>query len=145
MLKKAMATAVVAASAAAVSAAAAPQALALGEDSGRAATGGESAPSAFGTGMTSDDVSPRAVLERTAPHAMRVGVPSRADMGSLVGLPSQAAVREAAAPSGVRGPSRAENSPRASGATAAATLSGLRDAVPAAAPGNGAGHDGITR
>ncbi|HET9382123.1 MAG TPA: rodlin [Streptomyces sp.] len=143
MLKKAMVTVAVAASAAGVPAAAAPQALALGGGTGTAAVGGDAAPVALGDRMTRGGMSLRAALERTSPHTMCVGVPAVADVGSLVGVPAPVAPQEPAAASSPPSRTCAENSPRAPRVMGEEPLSGIRDAVPALS-GNGGTENGRT-
>ncbi|GGL70334.1 hypothetical protein GCM10010129_12270 [Streptomyces fumigatiscleroticus] len=62
MLKKAMVAAAAAASVIGMSAAAAPQALAIGDDSGPAAANGNGASSTYGNSSTDGDMSPQLSL-----------------------------------------------------------------------------------
>ncbi|MEV4226229.1 rodlin [Streptomyces bobili] len=84
MLKKAMAAAAVAASVIGMSAAAAPQALAIGDDSGTTSASGNGAHEAFGNSVTKGDMSPQATLVQGSVNKLCVGLPAKADGQSLV-------------------------------------------------------------
>ncbi|MEV7201850.1 rodlin [Streptomyces griseoluteus] len=88
MLKKAMAAAAVAASFVGVSAAAAPQALAIGNDTGTTSFSGNGATEAFGNNVTSGDLSPQATLVQSSLNKLCVGLPVKANLQSLVGAPN---------------------------------------------------------
>lgn len=86
MFKKAMAAAAVAASVVGVSAAAAPQALALGDDTGTTSTNSNTISESFGNAATSGAMSPQMSLVQGSLNKLCLGVPAKANAGSLVGL-----------------------------------------------------------
>ncbi|ARP70306.1 RdlA protein [Streptomyces pluripotens] len=86
MLKKAMAAAAVAASFVGVSAAAAPQALAIGNDTGTTSFSGNGASQAFGNSVTSGDMSPQATLVQSSVNKLCVGLPAKADVQSVLAV-----------------------------------------------------------
>ncbi|MFF4210912.1 rodlin [Streptomyces sp. NPDC001796] len=86
MFKKAMAAAAVAASVVGVSAAAAPQALALGDDTGTTSTNSNTISESFGNSATSGAMSPQMSLVQGSLNKLCLGVPAKANAGSLVGL-----------------------------------------------------------
>ncbi|MFC8664794.1 MULTISPECIES: rodlin [Streptomyces] len=86
MLKKAMATAAVAASVVGVSAAAAPQALAIGNDDGVTTANGNHAEQAYGNAKTGGDLSPQASLVQGSLNKLCVGLPVKANAASLIGI-----------------------------------------------------------
>ena len=86
MLKKAMAVAAVAASVVGASAAAAPQALAIGDDSGTKSASGNGAHSAFGNQVTKGDMSPQATLVQSSVNKLCVGLPAKAQAQSILAL-----------------------------------------------------------
>ncbi|TWV42643.1 RdlA protein [Streptomyces misionensis] len=84
MLKKAMAAAAVAASFIGVSAAAAPQALAIGNDTGTTSYSGTGAHESFGNATTHGNLSPQATLVGGSLNELCVGVPAKADVQSVL-------------------------------------------------------------
>ncbi|MET7284459.1 rodlin [Streptomyces sp. NPDC005573] len=86
MLKKAMAAAAVAASFVGVSAAAAPQALAIGNDTGTTSLSGNGAAEAFGNNETHGNLSPQATLVGSSLNKLCVGLPVKADVQSVVAV-----------------------------------------------------------
>ncbi|MFI8346578.1 rodlin [Streptomyces sp. NPDC085596] len=86
MLKKAMAAAAVAASFMGVSAAAAPQALAIGNDTGTTSFSGNGATEAFGNNVTNGDLSPQATLVQSSLNKLCVGLPVKANVQSVLAL-----------------------------------------------------------
>ncbi|MET7614842.1 MULTISPECIES: rodlin [Streptomyces] len=86
MLKKAMAAAAVAASVMGVSAAAAPQALAIGNDTGTTSFSGNGATEAFGNNVTNGDLSPQATLVQSSLNKLCVGLPVKANVQSVLAL-----------------------------------------------------------
>ncbi|WP_328496247.1 rodlin [Streptomyces sp. NBC_00414] len=86
MLKKAMAAAAVAASVVGVSAAAAPQALAIGNDSGVTTANGNQAEQVYGNAKTKGDMSPQGQLVQGSLNKLCLGVPVKANLASLVGV-----------------------------------------------------------
>ncbi|MET9575639.1 rodlin [Streptomyces sp. DT199] len=90
MIKKVIATAAIAASVMGASAAAAPQALALGDDSGPTAVNGNGAMQSFGNSSTYGNMSPQMALIQgsfnkpcIAVNDLPIGV------GALIGIPIQ--------------------------------------------------------
>ncbi|WP_328747610.1 rodlin [Streptomyces sp. NBC_00285] len=86
MLKKAMATAAVAAAVVGVTATAAPQALAIGNDNGTTSASGNGAHSAFGNQMTKGNMSPQATLVQSSVNKLCVGLPAKANLQGIVGV-----------------------------------------------------------
>ncbi|MGW4391628.1 rodlin [Streptomyces sp. NPDC004685] len=85
-MKKLWATAAIAASVAGMSAVAAPQALALGDDTGTTSNSGNNAEQAFGNSATYGSMSPQLGLVQGSLNKPCVGLPAKANVGSLVGL-----------------------------------------------------------
>ncbi|WP_432181711.1 rodlin [Streptomyces sp. NBC_00063] len=85
-MKKLWATAAIAASVAGMSAVAAPQALALGDDTGTTSNSGENAQQTFGNSSTTGAMSPQLGLVQGSLNKPCVGLPAKANVGSLVGL-----------------------------------------------------------
>ena len=85
MLKKAMAAAAVAVSVVGVSAMVAPQALAIGDDSGTTSASGNGASQKFGNSVTKGDMSPQLGLVQGSLNKPCVGLPSKLNTASLVG------------------------------------------------------------
>ncbi|WEO97319.1 rodlin [Streptomyces sp. FXJ1.172] len=83
MLKQAMAAAAVAASFIGVSAVAAPQALAIGNDTGTTSFSGNDAKETFGNSATKGNLSPQATLVQGSLNKLCVGLPAKADVQSL--------------------------------------------------------------
>ncbi|MHC0430742.1 rodlin [Streptomyces sp. O3] len=86
MLKKAMATAAVAASVVGASAAAAAPALAISNDGGTTSASGNGAMQAFGNSSTYGDMSPQLGLVQGSLNKPCVGLPIKGNAGSIVGL-----------------------------------------------------------
>ncbi|MEV5979752.1 rodlin [Streptomyces sp. NPDC052114] len=85
-MKKLFATAAIAASVAGVSAATAPQALAIGDDSGTTSVSGNGASQTFGNSATHGDMSPQMSLVQGSLNKPCIGLPAKANLGSLVGV-----------------------------------------------------------
>ncbi|MEV6054240.1 rodlin [Streptomyces sp. NPDC052107] len=85
-MKKLWATAAVAASVAGIAAAAAPQALAIGNDTGTTSTSGTGASQTFGNSATFGDMSPQFSLVQGSLNKPCVGLPAKVNAGSLVGV-----------------------------------------------------------
>ncbi|MET7680004.1 rodlin [Streptomyces sp. NPDC005423] len=132
MLKKAMAAAAVAASVVGASAAVAPQALAIGDDSGTTSASGNGAHSAFGNSVTKGNLSPQATLVQSSLNKLCVGLPLKANVGSLVGV-VPIAVQDVPILSSPQNQQCAENSTQAKGDE---PLSHLLDQIPVLS-GNG--------
>ncbi|CAL9568409.1 Rodlin protein RdlB [Streptomyces sp. enrichment culture] len=86
MIKKVLATAAVAASVVGASAAAAPQALAIGNDDGTTSFSGNGASQSFGNSATYGNMSPQMALIQGSFNKPCIGLPAKANVGSLVGL-----------------------------------------------------------
>ncbi|MFJ2514953.1 rodlin [Streptomyces griseoviridis] len=86
MFKKAMAATAVAASVVGVSATAAPQALAIGNDSGVTTVNGNGAEQAFGNAKTKGDLSPQSSLVQGSLNKLCVGLPAKVNAASLMGV-----------------------------------------------------------
>ncbi|MFF1449423.1 rodlin [Streptomyces sp. NPDC058274] len=85
-MKKLWATAAIAASIAGISAAAAPQALAIGNDEGVTTANGNGSEQKYGNQATKGDMSPQLSLVQGTLNKPCVGLPVKANIGSLVGL-----------------------------------------------------------
>ena len=86
MLKKVMATAAVTLSVAAAGAAMAPQAMAIGNDTGTTSESGTNSSQVYGNAETWGDMSPQMGLVQGSLNKPCVGLPAKADVGSLVGV-----------------------------------------------------------
>ncbi|MEV5311531.1 MULTISPECIES: rodlin [unclassified Streptomyces] len=86
MIKKVLATAAVAASVVGASAAAAPQALAIGNDDGTTSFSGNGAHQSFGNSATYGNMSPQLALIQGSFNKPCIGLPAKANVGSLIGL-----------------------------------------------------------
>ncbi|MEV5611057.1 rodlin [Streptomyces sp. NPDC052225] len=86
MMKKAVATAAVAASLVGIAAAAAPQALAIGNDGGTTSESGNNAEQAYGNSATYGNMSPQMALIQGSLNKPCVALPAKANLGSLVGV-----------------------------------------------------------
>ncbi|MFI2432299.1 rodlin [Streptomyces sp. NPDC018693] len=85
-MKKLWATAAIAASVVGASAAAAPQALALTDDGGTTSSSGDYASQDFGNSSTSGEMSPQMALLQGSLNKPCVGLPAKANLGSVVGV-----------------------------------------------------------
>ncbi|MFJ4921202.1 rodlin [Streptomyces sp. NPDC088725] len=85
-MKKLWATAAVAASVVGMSAAVAAPAMAVGDQSGTTSFSGNGAEQAFGNASTSGDLSPQLGLVQGSLNKPCVGLPLKANVGSLIGL-----------------------------------------------------------
>ncbi|MET7360429.1 rodlin [Streptomyces sp. NPDC005562] len=86
MLKKVMTAAAVTASVVGMSAAAAPTALAIGNDGGTETMSGNNAMQSFGNSATYGNMSPQMALIQGSLNKPCIGLPAKANVGSLVGL-----------------------------------------------------------
>ncbi|MGC5341395.1 rodlin [Streptomyces sp. DT24] len=86
MIKKVLATGAVAASIVGLSAAMAPQALAIGNDTGTTSVNGNAASQAFGNAETRGDWSPQFGLVQGSLNKPCIGLPLKGNLGSLVGV-----------------------------------------------------------
>ncbi|WP_330290871.1 rodlin [Streptomyces sp. NBC_00576] len=85
-MKKLWATAALAASVAAISATAAPQALAIADDGGTTSISGNGAKQTFGNSATFGDMSPQMSLVQGSLNKPCIGLPAKANIGSLAGV-----------------------------------------------------------
>lgn len=136
MLKKAMATAAVAVSVIGASAAAAPQALAIGDDTGTTSASGNGAHEAFGNSVTKGDMSPQATLISDSANKLCVGLPVKANAQSLVAVLANIGVQDIPVLSAPQTQQCAENSTQAKGDE---PLSHILDDI-SALSGNGAAN-----
>ncbi|MFK0017998.1 rodlin [Streptomyces sp. NPDC090798] len=136
MFKKAMAAAAVAASVVGVSAAAAPQALAIGDDNGTTSVSGNGAKQAFGNSVTKGKMSPQLSLAQGTLNKLCVGLPAKANVGSVVGVLVPVAVQDIPVLSAPQNQQCAENSTQAKGDE---PLSHIADGIPVLS-GNGVGN-----
>ncbi|MEU9619237.1 MULTISPECIES: rodlin [unclassified Streptomyces] len=93
-MKKMMAGAAVAVSLVGLSAAAAPAAMAIGNDGGTTSVNGNGAVDSFGNSVTRGDGSPQVQLVQGTLNKACVGLPLKANVGSLVGLLVPVAVQD---------------------------------------------------
>ncbi|MFJ6568882.1 rodlin [Streptomyces sp. NPDC091292] len=85
-MKKLWAAAAVAASVAGVAAASAPQALAIGDETGTTSLSGNGASQVYGNSATHGDMSPQFALIQGSLNKPCIGLPAKVNAGSLVGL-----------------------------------------------------------
>ncbi|MGD6744671.1 rodlin [Streptomyces sp. BH106] len=85
-MKKFFAAATIAASVAGLSAVAAPQALAIGDDTGTTSTSGNGSSQTYGNSATAGDMSPQLGLVQGSLNKPCIGLPAKANVGSLVGV-----------------------------------------------------------
>ncbi|GGJ16844.1 rodlin [Streptomyces brasiliensis] len=85
-MKKLWATAAIAASVAGITATAAPQALAIGDDTGTTSASGTGASQEFGNSATFGDMSPQLSLVQGSLNKPCLGLPAKVNAGSLVGV-----------------------------------------------------------
>ncbi|WP_460065840.1 rodlin [Streptomyces sp. YKOK-I1] len=91
-MKKLWATAAVAASLAGIAVASAPQALAIGDDSGTTSASGNGASQEFGNSATFGDMSPQLSLVQGSLNKPCIGLPLKANLGGaglLAGIAAQ--------------------------------------------------------
>ncbi|MFF3954916.1 rodlin [Streptomyces sp. NPDC001890] len=136
-MKKMMAGAAVAVSLVGLSAAAAPAAMAIGNDEGTTSVNGNGAVSDFGNSVTTGDGSPQFQLVQGTLNKACVGLPVKANAGSLVGVLVPVAVQDVNVLSSPQNQQCAENSTQAKGDE---PLSHLVDDIPVLS-GNGIAND----
>ncbi|MEV6422869.1 rodlin [Streptomyces sp. NPDC051662] len=134
-MKKLWATAAVAASIVGATATAASPALAIGDDSGTTSLSGNGAKQAFGNQSTKGDMSPQLGLVQGSLNKPCVGLPLKANVGSLIGL-VPIAVQDVNVLSSPQNQQCVENSTQAKGDEA---LSHILDDIPVLS-GNGVGN-----
>ncbi|MFF1360582.1 rodlin [Streptomyces sp. NPDC058297] len=136
MMKKVMAAAAVAASVAGISAVAAPQAMAIGNDGGTTSFSGNGAEQAYGNSATYGSMSPQMALIQGSLNKPCIGLPAKANVGSLVGL-VPVAVQDVPILSAPQNQQCVENSTQAKGDE---PLSHILDNIPVLS-GNGAANN----
>ncbi|WP_326611858.1 rodlin [Streptomyces scopuliridis] len=134
-MKKLWATAAVAASIVGATAAAASPALAIGDDSGTTSLSGNGSKQAFGNQSTKGDMSPQLGLVQGSLNKPCVGLPLKANVGSLIGA-VPIAVQDINVLSSPQNQQCVENSTQAKGDEA---LSHILDDIPVLS-GNGVGN-----
>ncbi|MEW2530948.1 rodlin [Streptomyces sp. NPDC047071] len=134
-MKKVLASAAIAASVAGMSAVAAPQALAIGNDSGTTSKSGNGASQAFGNSATHGDMSPQMSLVQGSLNKPCIGLPAKVNAGSIVGL-VPVAVQDINVLSAPQNQQCVENSTQAKGDE---PLSHILSDIPILS-GNGAGN-----
>ncbi|MFD7290049.1 rodlin [Streptomyces sp. NPDC057539] len=134
-MKKLWATAAVAASIVGATATAASPALAIGDDSGTTSFSGNGAKQAFGNQSTKGDMSPQLGLVQGSLNKPCVGLPLKANVGSLIGA-VPIAVQDVNVLSSPQNQQCVENSTQAKGDEA---LSHILDDIPVLS-GNGVGN-----
>ncbi|WP_197364114.1 rodlin [Streptomyces clavuligerus] len=115
MLKKVMATAAVTLSVTGVGAAMAPQAMAIGDDQGTTSVSGNGSVQAYGNSETHGDMSPQLGLVQGSLNKPCVGLPLKANVGSLIGLLVPVTVQDVAVLSSPQNQQCTENSTQAKG------------------------------
>ncbi|MER6343120.1 rodlin [Streptomyces sp. NPDC001595] len=135
-MKKLWATAAIAASVAGLSATAAPQALAIGNDTGTTSASGNEASQEFGNSGTFGDQSPQLSLVQGSLNKPCVGLPAELNAQSLVALVN-VGVQDIPILSSPQYQQCTENSTQAKGDEA---LSHILDDI-SALSGNGEGND----
>ncbi|QCX77891.1 hypothetical protein C9F11_21295 [Streptomyces sp. YIM 121038] len=134
-MKKVLASAAIAASVAGMSAVAAPQALAIGNDSGTTSKSGNGASQAFGNSATHGNMSPQMSLVQGSLNKPCIGLPAKVNAGSIVGL-VPVAVQDINVLSAPQNQQCVENSTQAKGDE---PLSHILSDIPILS-GNGAGN-----
>ncbi|MFF9482098.1 rodlin [Streptomyces sp. NPDC014733] len=134
-MKKVLATTAVAASLVGISATVAPQAMAIGNDNGTSTVNGNGAKTAFGNSTTKGEMSPQLELVQGSLNKLCVGLPLKANVGSLIGL-VPIAVQDVNVLSNPQNQQCTENSTQAKGDE---PLSHLLDDI-SALSGNGVGN-----
>ncbi|MEU6806400.1 rodlin [Streptomyces neyagawaensis] len=133
-MKKLWATAAVAASVAGLSAAAAAPALAIGNDEGVNTTNGNGSVQKYGNQKTHGDMSPQLSLVQGTLNKPCIGLPVKANVGSVAGLIPITAVQDVPILSAPQNQQCVENSTQAKGDE---PLSHILDNIPVLS-GNGA-------
>ncbi|MFD7894245.1 rodlin [Streptomyces sp. NPDC059568] len=135
-MKKLWATAAVAATIVGASAAAVSPALAVGDDQGTTSFSGNGAEQAFGNSVTKGDMSPQLGLVQGSLNKPCIGLPLKANVGSLVGL-IPVTVQDINVLSSPQNQQCVENSTQAKGDE---PLSHILDDIPVLS-GNGVGNN----
>ncbi|MFD9813900.1 rodlin [Streptomyces sp. NPDC059080] len=135
MIKKVLATTAVAASLVGISATVAPQAMAIGNDNGTSTVNGNGAKTAFGNSTTKGKMSPQLELIQGSLNKPCIGLPLKANVGSLIGF-IPITVQDVNVLSSPQNQQCTENSTQAKGDE---PLSHILDNIPVLS-GNGAGN-----
>lgn len=135
MMKKALSTATVAVSLVGVSAMAAPQALAVGNDTGTTTVNGNGADQSFGNSGTAGNGSPQFSAVQGTLNKPCIGLPAKVNAGSLVGV-VPVTVQDLNVLSNPQNQQCSDNSSQAKGDE---SLSHILDDIPVLS-GNGAGN-----
>jgi hypothetical protein len=135
VIKKVMAAAAIAASVVGASAAVAPQALAIGNDNGVTTANGNDASQIYGNQATYGNMSPQLALIQGSLNKPCIGLPAKANVGSLIGV-LPVAVQDVPILSAPQNQQCTENSTQAKGDE---PLSHVLDNIPVLS-GNGASH-----
>jgi hypothetical protein len=135
-MKKLWATAAVAASIVGATAAVASPAMAIGNDTGTTSFSGNGAEQAFGNSSTHGDMSPQLGLVQGSLNKPCIGLPAKANVGSLLGV-VPIAVQDINVLSSPQNQQCVENSTQAKGDEA---LSHILDDIPVLS-GNGVGNN----
>jgi hypothetical protein len=133
VIKKIMAGAAVAASVVGASAMVAPQAMAVGDSHGTTSASGNGASDSFGNAATKGNLSPQATLVGSSLNKLCLGLPVKANAGSLVGILVPVAVQDIDVLSNPQNQQCADNSTQAKGDE---DLSHIADQIPVLS-GNG--------
>ncbi|MET8326514.1 rodlin [Streptomyces sp. NPDC005181] len=135
MIKKVLATGAVAASIVGISATLAPQAMAIGNDTGTTSVNGNGSSQSFGNSETRGDWSPQFALVQGSLNKPCVGLPAKANVGSVLGV-VPVAVQDVNVLSSPQNQQCTENSTQAKGDE---PLSHILDNIPVLS-GNGTGN-----
>ncbi|MGW3659959.1 rodlin [Streptomyces sp. NPDC005151] len=135
MIKRVLATGAVAASIVGISATLAPQAMAIGNDTGTTSVNGNGASQSFGNSETRGDWSPQFGLVQGSLNKPCVGLPAKVNAGSLLGV-VPIAVQDVNVLSSPQNQQCTENSTQAKGDE---PLSHILDNIPVLS-GNGASN-----
>ncbi|CAG7650594.1 rodlin [Actinacidiphila bryophytorum] len=136
MIKKFLATAAVAVSVAGVSASIAPQAMAIGNDTGTTTANGNGSEQNYGNTYTSGYMSPSFALIQGSLNKPCIALPAKANLGSLVGA-IPITVQDINVLSSPQNQQCTENSTQSKGDE---PLSHILDNIPVLS-GNGAGNN----
>ncbi|GAB2906262.1 MULTISPECIES: rodlin [Streptomyces] len=115
MIKKVFAAATIAASVVGASAAAAPQALAIGNDGGVSTANGNGSAQIYGNQATYGNMSPQMALIQGSLNKPCIGLPAKANVGSVIGAIPITAVQDVPILSAPQNQQCVENSTQAKG------------------------------
>ncbi|MFC8824895.1 rodlin [Streptomyces sp. NPDC057137] len=137
MIKKILAAAAVTASVVGASAAVASPALAVGNDTGTTSLSGNGSKESHGNAATHGNLSPQATLVQGSLNKLCVGLPAKANVGSLVGILVPVAVQDINVLSSPQNQQCVENSTQAKGDEPLSHLLGDIPVLSANGAGNG--------